>query len=47
MTGKITGTDKECGAIEDISACLIFPLIKKILEKAVLRRVKYGKTARH
>jgi hypothetical protein len=28
MTGKITGTDKECGAIEDISVCLIFPLIK-------------------
>jgi hypothetical protein len=27
MIGKTTGTDKECGAIEDISVRLIFPLI--------------------
>ena len=27
MIGKIRWTDRKCGAIEDISACLIFPLI--------------------
>ena len=27
MIGKTIGTDKECGVIKDISACLIFPLI--------------------
>ena len=35
MAIKITGTDRKYGAIEDISACLIFPLINNTEKSCV------------
>ena len=35
MVIKITGTDRKCGAIEGISAYLIFPLINNFRKRGV------------